>query len=237
MHESLCLAPSSLFPPILIKLIFNTHQTHSTLPPFLSLQTLSYPFHHSLFIIHQPTPHAFMAINPSFIHHTHLHSPSPHKPVIHARTLILMHAWVWYSLLERKMRGYSYKTRREQLEPGSHMQVSRSRSRHLKLQVNCHRLYPTSLQLKAVVMRRHSLNCKLWKVDSVEWKETVFGKETLGSQQQQINCMPSGTCSSSCCCKYSFDLRNSLKLPLNLFYVVRKPSLPWISLNPLVKMS
>ena len=57
----------------------------------------------------------------SFIHHTHLHSPGPHKPVIHTRALILMHAWVWCSLLERKMRGYSYKTRREQLEPGSHM--------------------------------------------------------------------------------------------------------------------
>ena len=69
-----------------------THQTHSTLPPFLSLQTLLYPFHHSSFTIHQPTPHAFMAINPSFIHHTHLHSPGSHKPVMHTRTLILMHA-------------------------------------------------------------------------------------------------------------------------------------------------
>lgn len=36
--------------------ILYTHQTHSILPPFLSLRTLSYPFRHSSFIIHYLTP-------------------------------------------------------------------------------------------------------------------------------------------------------------------------------------
>ena len=59
-------------------------------------------------------------------------------------------------------------------------------------------------------MRRHSLNRKLWKVGFVERKETILRKEILGSAQQQINCMLVGTCSSNCCCKYSFNLGNPL---------------------------
>ena len=59
-------------------------------------------------------------------------------------------------------------------------------------------------------MKRCSLNHKLWRVGFVERKETVLGKETLGPTQQKINCMLLGTCSSSCCCKYSFDLGNPL---------------------------
>ena len=53
-----------------------THQTHSTLPPFLSLQTLSYPFHHSLFVIHHPA----MFIYPNL---SARHAPSrPVQPVL-----------------------------------------------------------------------------------------------------------------------------------------------------------